>query len=333
MRAGQPAVRENGSSEPPKGLGSMVQNSLAAGELASDNTFEFAAIERPGRSRMAGLFSAGVSLALLVMVVLQFRDLEFVQIRALVPHHSGFWLVFVAAYFFEPASEWLIYRRLWGLPFTGIAALLRKRVSNELLLGYLGEVQFYAWARSRLAMDTAPFGAIKDVTILSALTGNIATLVMLVAAWPLVSTGQLGMESRTVFLSLGVVLLTSFLILLFRRKLFSLPRRELVFVTAMHFGRIFALVGLAAWMWHLVLPEVEYTLWLVLATLRMLVSRLPLIPNKDVVFAGLAVFLLGHEAQVGDLMAMMAGLMLVSHIAVGTVFAATELAGSRKAVR
>ena len=308
----------------------MVQNGLAAGELTADNTFDFAAMERPSRSRLAGLFSAGVSLALLVMVVFQFRDLEFARIRALVPHHAGFWAVFVSYYFFEPASEWLIYRRLWGLPFSGIAALLRKRVSNELLLGYLGEVQFYAWARSRLTMNAAPFGAIKDVTILSALTGNIATMAMLVAAWPLVATGELGMESRTVFLSLGVVLLTSFLILLFRRKLFSLPRRDLWFVTAMHFGRIFALVGLAAWMWHLVLPEVEYALWLVLATLRMLVSRLPLIPNKDVVFAGLAVFLLGHEAEVGDLMAMMAGLMLVTHIGVGAVFATGEIAGSRK---
>lgn len=310
----------------------MAQNGFASGELASDIKFDFTALERPSRSRLAALFSAGVSLALLVMVVFQFRHLDFVHIRAMVPHHVLFWAAFVAYYLCAPANEWLIYRRLWGLPFTGIAALLRKLVSNELLLGYLGEVQFYAWARSRLAMDAAPFGAIKDVTILSALTGNIATLVMLVAAWPLVSAGELGMESRTVFLSLGVVLLTSFLILLFRNKLFSLPRRDLVFVTAMHFARIFALVGLAAWMWHLVLPEVEYALWLVLATLRMLVSRLPLIPNKDVVFAGLAVFLLGHEAEVGDLMAMMAGLMLVAHIGVGTVFALTEIASSRRAL-
>jgi hypothetical protein len=177
-------------------------------------------------------------------------------------------------------------------------------------------------------METAPFGAIKDVTILSALTGNIATMVMLVAAWPLVSAGELGMESKTVFLSLGVVLLTSFVILLFRQKLFSLPRRQLWLITGLHFVRIFVLVGLAAWMWHLVLPDVEYALWLVLATLRMLVSRLPLIPNKDVVFAGLAVFLLGHEAEVGNLMTMMAGLMLISHIAVGTVFSLSELVSS-----
>lgn len=285
--------------------------------------------DRRDRSRIAGLVSAAVSLALLIMVAFQFRDLQFAHILALVPRHAGFWTAFAGYYLAEPFNEWLIYRHLWGLPLAGMGALMRKKVSNELLLGYLGEVQFYAWARSRLDMVAAPFGAIKDVTILSALTGNLSTLAMLVLAWPLVSAGELGMESRTVFLSLGVVLLTSLAILLFRQKLFSLPRRTLWLVAAMHTVRIFVLIGLAALMWHLVLRDVGYPLWLVLATLRMLVSRLPLIPNKDVVFAGLAVFLLGHEAEVGDLMTMMAGLMLAAHLAVGGLFGGAELVCSR----
>ncbi len=309
----------------------MYQNSFATSELTSDIKVNLASLDKPGRSRAAGLFSAAVSVALLVMVTLQFRDLAFSRILRMIPHSRVFWAVFVTYYLFPPTTEWIIYRRLWRLPFSGIAALLRKMVSNELLLGYLGEVQFYAWARSRLNMATAPFGAIKDVTILSALTGNLATLAMLLLAWPLVSTSALGVEARTTFLSLGVVLLTSFLIFLFRQRLFTLPRRDLWFVTAMHVLRIGAIVGLAALMWHLVLPSVYYTLWLVLATLRMLVSRLPLIPNKDVVFAGLAVFLLGHEHEIGDLMAMMAGLLLVTHLAVGTVFGAAELFSARRA--
>lgn len=309
----------------------MYQNGFASRELTSDIKVNLASLDKPGRSRVAGLFSAAISVALLGMVALQFRDLAFSRILHMIPHFPRFWAVFATYYLTPPLIEWLIYRRLWGLPCSGIAALLRKMVSNELLLGYLGEVQFYAWARSRLNMAAAPFGAIKDVTILSALTGNLATLVMLALAWPLVSTSGLGMEARTTFLSLGVVLLTSFLIFLFRQRLFTLPRPTLWFITAMHLLRIGAIVGLAAWMWHLVLPEVEYELWLVLATLRMLISRLPLIPNKDVVFAGLAVFLLGHEHEIGDLMAMMAGLLLITHLAVGTVFGTAELLSARKA--
>ncbi len=309
----------------------MYQNSFATGELTSDIKVNLAALDKPGNSRAAGLFSAAISIALLVMVALQFRDLAFSRILHMIPRFSAFWAVFATYYFSPPFIEWLIYRKLWGLPFSGMAALLRKMVSNELLLGYLGEVQFYAWARSRLNMATAPFGAIKDVTILSALTGNLATLAMLVLAWPLVSSSGLGMEARTTFLSLGVVLLTSFLIFLFRQRLFTLPRPTLWFIAAMHMLRIGASVGLAALMWHLVLPDVEYALWLVLATLRMLISRLPLIPNKDVVFAGLAVFLLGHEHEIGDLLAMMAGLLLVTHLAVGVIFGTAELISTRKA--
>jgi hypothetical protein len=223
-----------------------------------------------------------------------------------------------------------MYRRVWNMPFSGMGALLRKQVSNELLLSYLGEVQFYAWARARLNLVTAPFGVIKDMTILSALTGNLATMAMLVWAWPFVASGALGMESQTVFLSLGVVLVTSFVILLFRQSLFTLPRRELLIITGVHLLRIAAYVGLTALMWHLVLPEVPYAMWLVLATLRMLISRLPLLPNKEIVFAGLTVFLLGRDSQIAHLLALMAALYPLAHVAVGLVLASTEVLSSRR---
>lgn len=282
------------------------------------------------RKRLAGWFSALVSLALLVVVALQFRKLELGQVVELIPNHAGFWVFFAAYYLALPVSEWLIYRRMWPIPFlSGIAALLRKLVSNELLLGYLGEAQFYGWARSHLKMEAAPFGAIKDVTILSALTGNIMTLVMLVFAWPLVASGQIGMEMKSTFLSLGVILVTSFAILLFRQKLFTLPKRDLWFISLVHVLRILVVLGCSAVMWHLVLPDVSVTLWIVLATLRMLLSRLPLLPNKDVVFAGLAVFLLGHEVQIASLMTLMAAMLLVAHLCVGAIFGAVGLLDSR----
>ena len=281
--------------------------------------------------RGAGWISALVSLALLVTIAWQFRSVNTAEISALIPKTPWFWAIFALYYLAGPCTEWIIFRRLWGLPLSGMAALLRKMVSNELLLGYLGEVQFYAWARARLKRVAAPFGAVKDVAILSALTGNIATLGMLIWAWPLVANGAIGAKSHTIFLSLGVVLVTSFVILLFRQRLFTLPRRDLVFITVIHFARIFIILALAAELWHTVLAEVPIGIWLVLATLRMLVSRLPLIPNKDVVFAGIAVFLMGHETQVAGLMTMMAGLMLVAHLCVGGVLALADVVATRMA--
>jgi hypothetical protein len=282
-------------------------------------------------SQWAGWFSALVSLAQLAMIVSYFRDMSLNQIAHMIPASSLFWALFALYYLAGPVSEWIIYRKLWHIPLSGIGALLRKLVSNEILLGYLGEAQFYAWARSRTRMTTAPFGTIKDVTILSALTGNVATLVMLVFAWPLVWSEAAGLEMKSAFVSLGVVLVSSMAILLFRSRLFSLPRKDLAFIAGMHTGRIMLMLGLAALMWHHVLPGVALWLWLVLATLRMLVSRLPLLPNKDVVFAGLAVYLMGHDVAIGDLMAMMAAILLVAHLAVGTVFGLADLISTRKA--
>lgn len=280
--------------------------------------------------RWAALASMAISLALLVAVALQFKDLDFARVQGLIPASPVFWTAFAAYYLSGPVSEWVVYRRLWAMPLTGIGALLRKLVANELLLGYLGEAQFYAWARARTKLSEAPFGAIKDMTILSALVGNGATLVMLAFAWPYVSAGQLGVEGTTAFASLGVVLLTSLGILLFRRQLFTLPKRDLWFISAAHLARIVVILIASAVMWHAVLPSVAITLWLVLATLRMLLSRLPFLPNKDIIFAGVTVLLLGKSADVAALMAMMALLLLVAHMIIGTIFGLTGLFDAEK---
>ncbi len=132
----------------------------------------------------------------------------------------------------------MIFRRLWRLPAAGFAALLRKTVYNELVLGYLGETWFYTWARRRAGLAADPFGAIKDVAILSALAGNLVTLVLIAALWPLVRETVIGAGTRTLVLSLAPVVLISLGVLAFRRQVFSLARGELAFVGAIHLLRI-----------------------------------------------------------------------------------------------
>ena len=307
------------------GVGSeMFMDGVAVNDPAGDGAI--AAVPSPQRTaRLSSLLGTLISVAVLGVVLFKLGQLNVHHVLALIPRNPAFWAVFAAYYLIGPLSEWVIYRYLWGLPISGLSALVRKLVSNELLLGYLGEVQFYAWARGRLNMVAAPFGAIKDVTILSALTGNITTLLMLIPAWPLVASGQLGMETRTTFLSLAVVLVTSFVILLFRQKLFSLPRRQLWMIAGIHMGRIVALVALLATMWHLALPDVGFMLWFVLATLRMLISRLPFLPNKDVVFPALAVFLLGRDAEMTNLIAMIGLLLTITHVIVGGALALADV--------
>jgi hypothetical protein len=303
----------------------MYQESFAGGELSSFTQSELAPQPGSKRSRIAGLLGMAISLLVLLAVAFEYRRIDLAVLREMLPTSIVFWLVFGANYLSGPIGDWMIFRRLWRIPASGLGALIRKLVSNELVFGYLGEAQFYTWARARAHMTAAPFGAIKDVALLSALVGNVATLVLLACAWPLATTAGIGIETHNAFLSLGVVLLTSFAMFLFREKLFTLSRSELWFTAVIHAVRTVAALILSAALWHLVLPQIAIGIWLVMSALRMLISRLPFVPNKDVLFAGFAVFLLGHEPQVGALMTMMATLTLTMHVLVGAGFAIADL--------
>jgi len=272
------------------------------------------------------LAPAAVSLAIAASVLLELARLDVPRILALVPRAPAFWAVFALYYLAGPLSEWLIYHRLWRLPVEGFVALLRKLVCNELLLGYLGEAYFYAWARQRKPIAEAPFGAIKDVSILSAMAGNLVTLGLLVVIWPVVGATSLGLASRTLVLSLSVVLATSLLAMLFRRRIFSLGRADLRFIMATHLARLAATTTLSALLWHLALPGVPLTWWLFLATVRLLVSRLPFLPNKDIVFAGIAVVTLGRHADIAALLTMMAAVIVLAHLVVGTLLSLADIA-------
>jgi hypothetical protein len=215
-----------------------------------------------------------------------------------------------------PFADWVIFRRLWGIPASGIFPLLKKMIGNELLpINYVGEVYFYDWARRHVKIDASPFGAVKDVAILSALAGNIVTVIMLAFTWPLIiSLGLGGDNSLYLFGSIGFVLVTSIAIMFFRKGLLSLPKPQLWFIFGVHCARIIANTSLSALAWHLILPEVPLGPWLLFATVRLLVARLPFIPNKDITFAGISTLLAGKEVQTGVMIAMISMLIVATHV-------------------
>lgn len=304
-------------------------------ETAAAVSPELPAIELTPQDRKANCgrnaaFSIVLSLAVIGAVFHEMGGIELSGLLAMVPANPAFWLVFAAAYLVTPASEWLIFHRLWRIPASGFTALLRKKVYNELLLGYLGEAYFYTWARRRVKLDAAPFGAVKDVAILSAMTGNVVTMALLVFMLPLLGETGLGVDLRMLSLSLGAILAISLGAMVFRRRVFTLPRRELAMITRTHLTRIVLSTVLTALLWRLALPDVPLSWWLYLATLRLLVSRLPLMPNKDLLFAGIALVALGQERDIGALMTLIAGLNLVMHILLGTAIALNDLANPEK---
>ena len=241
-------------------------------------------------------------------------------LQTALPLNPLFYVFFAALYSVQPVSDFIIFRKLWQMPLSGIVPILRKLVANEVVLGYSGEAYFYAWARSKLNMVATPFAAIKDVSILSAVVGNIVTLILLGIATPFAYQMLPADLVRPILWSASVIMLMSLGIMAFRGRLFSLERKELIWVFGVHLLRTLIYTGLLSLCWHLALPAVPIGIWMILVTSRNLVSRLPLLPNKDIVFANLALLMVGSDGQVAKLIAITVALTLLCH---GIVLALT----------
>jgi len=73
---------------------------------------------------------------------------------------------------------------------------------------------------------------------------------------------------------------------------------------------------LTAVLWSLMLPAVPLSSWLILSTGRLLVTRLPLIPNQEIAFAGALALLGGPVDQTHEMITVIALFITAIHIAV-----------------
>jgi hypothetical protein len=283
-------------------------------------------IKRRWPTILGGLLTA----AMIVMLGRELLGSGLAGLSRAVPDSPWFYVFFALLYLSAPTGDYIIFRRLWRIPFEGFVALNKKRIANDVVLGYSGEAYFYAWARARSNMVAAPFGAVKDVSLLSAIAGNAATILLCALALPLGYKLMTPDVLKAVAGSAGITIAISVGILIFSKRVFSLPRRELWWVFAIHCLRLAASSGFVALAWHFAMPEVGVGMWLFLAAGRLLVSRLPLIPNKDLLFASFAILLIGQDRALSEMIAFSSALTLVVHFGLILLFAAVALAQGKK---
>lgn len=255
-----------------------------------------------------------ITLVMIGLLGKQLLDAGLTGLSAALPRNPLFYFFFTLYYFSPVVGDYAIFRRLWRIPAAGFAALIRKRVASD-MIGYSGEAYFYTWARQRSTMIAAPFGAVKDVSILSAIAGSAVTLTVLVLALPFAIGWLDAGELHYVGWSAVVIFAMSLPFLIFSKRVFSLDRRTLWWIFAVHCLRVTGGAVLVAITWHFGLPGIALTTWLLLSAARLLVSRLPMVPNKDLVFATIAGMLVGRHAQMAQMLALVAGMILVVHAA------------------
>lgn len=281
------------------------------------------------RGTWSAMVRVAVAVAVLATVIMQLRHIDLGELRAVLPEAPLFWAFGLAYFLSVPIADFVIFRRLLAIPAAGFGALVGKQVANEMLIGYSGELYFYAWAQKYGSLKASPFGAVKDVAILSALAGNGVALLLLIVAAPLINPLITVLDKQLdldlVWWSVGFLLATSFLIILFRTRVFSLPRRELAFVASVHVVRIIFAIAMVIGMWVVALPDVEWAWWLFLGVIRVLIGRLPFLPSKDLLFAAFAVLAIGRDDDISALLALMGGIFTSLYIIAALTLAVNEL--------
>ncbi|MCJ9428833.1 hypothetical protein [Kordiimonas marina] len=291
----------------------------------------------PVLQRLVRFLQIGLMVALVVYLFDRLSDIGWHEVLANLPTTPVFYIVLILNFLLLPASELLIYRPLWPTPTPPagmtLAALMRKQAFNDAVIGYGGEAFFFLWGRRHLGLTAGKvFSLIKDNNIISAATSSSAALliVLLFAA-----IGQLkmitgGAPEALPYIAgaLGIGILVVPLLMLFGRHIIKIPRKQAWRVAGLHFGRIILFESLLITQWSVVLPDVPVSTWVGFIAAKMVLTRIPLMPNKELMLLGLAVTISKH-VQAGE--AALAGLFLagtaISQILNVSVFLGTSLPG------
>lgn len=243
------------------------------------------------------------------------RQIGWEEVLRSLPGSPWFYAVFLVNYLSLPLFEALIYHGLWRTGIKSLPALLRKRVYNESVVEYSGEASFYLWARRTLPAGGVPiFSVVRDVNILSALAAYAVTFCVLGAVLLHGMPGAASKEDdalivRAVVVSGVVVAVLLTVAAMLRRRGMTLPLRAGARVGAIHVARILVSMGLQALQWHLALPAIGIGPWLFFLAVLMTLKLVPLLPNKDLVFAGLAV---GLSARIDAPQPAVAGMLVAA---------------------
>jgi hypothetical protein len=248
------------------------------------------ALHRRGRLMLQALRWI-VPVMLLAYVGYRLNQLGWHRIWNARPASIGFYLLIVLQFFIQPLGDLIIYRNLWGPgKALGLSIFLRKRFLNSALFDYSGEVFFYFWAQRRLKLPNGMLvHAIKDSNLLSGGAGLAMVWLVLLA---LLATGglqipQIVAAHSWIYVLVGSLpLLFCAILVIAHRKVTVLSRRQIAETFSVHFLRSLLVLLLEIGFWELsgALPSAVACLQFV--AMRLVISRLPLVPNKDLVFVG-----------------------------------------------
>lgn len=206
-----------------------------------------------------------------------------------------FYVLFSINYFLLPFSEVLSYSISWNISVkSSLSVFLRKRVYNKDVMGYSGELQLFAWARSNLDLDEKEiFKVIRDNNILSSIATTLIAFTLLIVFF---SAGQISLldyinsKNLVTYISIGIIVIIVIAVLYhYRHLFFSMDKKTAFSVFSIHTVRFLIVNVLQVVMWYVVLPDIPIRVWFTYLSMTLILSRIPFLPNKELVFIGASI--------------------------------------------
>ena len=308
----------------------LGMNSLVDREKVSARWRAFSA--RKDVRLLSTLIKRSLFAAVLIYLIYKLTQVGWLEVVENLPSAPLFYLLFLLRYFALPLSEIPAYELIWKRPlWRHIAAFVRKRVYNFAVMGYSGEAVFTLWARRNLELsDPIILAGVKDNNILSAFASNVATVMLILV---LVVSGKLGpiLEAlpgaHLLFaLAFGSSIALVVIVVLFGRNILHTTPSMTWRLASIHGGRILIVMVLHAMMYAAALPTGAYEAWVVFIALQLVLSRIPFLPNLDLVFLGAALTIAAitgvPEAAIAGVLVAEAGLSQLLNF---SLFLATSL--------
>lgn len=231
------------------------------------------------------------------------------------PSTPWFYVIAAILYVMLPTTELLIYTKLWNVKKrTLFRTFLIKRVYNEEVLGYSGEL--YLFSKMRKVTQKPELELMRDVrdtNIISAIVSNVVaiSLVAILIFFGFIPVEKLLEQANFLYVGIGIFALIVIIALAvqFRRHIFSLPLKTAFHIFWTYLLRFVFQNALVVVQWAVVLPDTPIYVWLIYISTNIVLNRIPLLPAKDLVFVWIGIQLSGSldVATAG-----LAGMLIVS---------------------
>lgn len=252
--------------------------------------------EQPSGKQWLKWLDRFITVFLIALLVWQLYGQPIESILKSLPTHPLFYLLWIIIFFIVPVSEYLIYKLKWDyssvLFFKGF--MLKKIYNNE-LYNYTGEVFFAGWVSKRLKISTKEaLLFVKDNNVVSSLASTLfafLTLFILSYFGYFDLLTLLSGTDTTVIVAGGIFLLLAIVIgWRFRRKILHLNRAVFFKMFTAYTLRFIIRHFILLWMWILAAPEVSIGVWLNFMTVKILLDRLP-VGNRSLILLSMAPWL------------------------------------------